>query len=46
MCVCVCACVGLSVCLSVFVEELPVGTDPSDTEKADMRLVQAAGHEV
>ena len=28
------------------IEELPVSFDPNDTEKADMRIVQAAAQEV
>ena len=30
----------------IVTDELPVSSDPTDTEKADMRIVQAAGHEV
>ena len=37
---------SLSLSLSPHLDELPVTTDPNDTEKADMRIVQAAAQEV
>ena len=36
-------------CVYVYIistEDLPVSSDPSDTEKSDMRIVQAAAQEV